>query len=120
MTNSAQLIISCNYYTGKNHRRLYAGENIWQANSWQANTYGTAALAREHGRLDAVPILLNAARTFMRNENILEYAIGAISHIAVHDACNEQLVKARREHLRPRATRSPRARRAATSPHPRL
>jgi len=46
------------------------------------------------GRLDAVPILLNAARTFMRNENILEYAIGAISHIAVHDACNEQLVKA--------------------------
>jgi len=45
-------------------------------------------------RTDVAPILLGAARIFMRNENILEYAIGAISHIAVHVACNKQLVKA--------------------------
>jgi len=45
-------------------------------------------------RTDAVQVLLGAARLFMRNENILEYAIGAISHIAVHDECNQQLIKA--------------------------
>jgi len=45
-------------------------------------------------RTDAVPVLLGAARLFMTNENILEYAIGAISHIAVHETCNRQLVEA--------------------------
>lgn len=43
---------------------------------------------------DAVAILLGAARLFMTNENILEYAIGAISHIAVNATCNEQLIRA--------------------------
>jgi len=45
-------------------------------------------------RTEAVPILLGAARLYMGNENILEYAVGAISHIAVHDVCNKQLVQA--------------------------
>merc|ERR1719384_1542791 len=47
---------------------------------------------------DVVPILLNAARTFIQNENILEYAIGALSHLAVHEACNRQLVSAGAAH----------------------
>lgn len=40
------------------------------------------------------PLLLEAARLYMHNENVLEYAIGAISHLAVDDACNVELVKA--------------------------
>lgn len=47
---------------------------------------------------DAVPILLNAARTFIQNENILEYAIGALSHLAVHETCNQQLASAGAAH----------------------
>jgi len=42
----------------------------------------------------AAPILLDAARIFMCNENILEYAIGAISHLAVHEQGSQQLVRA--------------------------
>merc|ERR1711904_205817 len=30
----------------------------------------------------------------MNNENILEYAIGAVSHLAMHDDCSQQLVAA--------------------------
>lgn len=45
-------------------------------------------------RVSAGPVLLASARLFMRNENVLEYAIGAISHLAVHPVCNEQLVQA--------------------------
>lgn len=41
---------------------------------------------------DAASVLLDAARIFMRNENILEYAIGAISHLAVHEQGSQQLV----------------------------
>jgi hypothetical protein len=44
-------------------------------------------------KTDAVQVLLQSARLFMQNENILEYAIGAISHIAVHESCNSQLIK---------------------------
>jgi len=45
-------------------------------------------------RTEAVPVILGAARLFMRNENVLECAISALSHIAVHDICNQQLVLA--------------------------
>lgn len=45
-------------------------------------------------RMKVAPLLLEAARLYMHNENILEYAIGAISHLAVSDVCNEQLVGA--------------------------
>lgn len=41
----------------------------------------------------AVQVLLDVARTFMQNENILEYAIGALSHLAVHEHCNQQLLQ---------------------------
>lgn len=44
--------------------------------------------------LDAGPRLLGAVRGFMANENILEYAIAALSHLAVDAACNRQLVEA--------------------------
>mmetsp|Transcript_87925 Transcript_87925/g.251981 ORF Transcript_87925/g.251981 Transcript_87925/m.251981 type:complete len:626 (-) Transcript_87925:317-2194(-) len=45
-------------------------------------------------KTDVVPILLNVSRTFMQNENILEYAVGALSHLAVHSVCNQQLLGA--------------------------
>jgi hypothetical protein len=45
-------------------------------------------------RLQPAPELLEAARVFIQNENILEYAIQAISHLAVHEGCNLQLVEA--------------------------
>mmetsp|Transcript_88803 Transcript_88803/g.250140 ORF Transcript_88803/g.250140 Transcript_88803/m.250140 type:complete len:604 (+) Transcript_88803:112-1923(+) len=45
-------------------------------------------------RLQTAPVVLEAARIFMHNEIILEYAIGAISHLALHPDCNRQLVEA--------------------------
>jgi len=44
-------------------------------------------------KIHAVRVLLDVARTFMQNENILEYAIGALSHLAVHEDCNRQLLQ---------------------------
>jgi len=44
-------------------------------------------------KTDAVAIILQASQLFMPNESILEYAIGAISHIAVNTTCNEQLIR---------------------------
>lgn len=41
-----------------------------------------------------VPVLLDVARCFMTNENILEYAVGALSHLAVHPESNRQLIQA--------------------------
>jgi len=40
---------------------------------------------------EVVTILLDVTRTFLQNENILEYAIGALSHLAVQESCNRQL-----------------------------
>lgn len=42
---------------------------------------------------DSATVLLDVARKFMQNENILEYAVGALSHLAVNDGCNEQLLR---------------------------
>eukprot|EP00927_Polykrikos_kofoidii_P024523 TRINITY_DN22292_c0_g1_i1.p1 TRINITY_DN22292_c0_g1~~TRINITY_DN22292_c0_g1_i1.p1 ORF type:complete len:639 (-),score=105.53 TRINITY_DN22292_c0_g1_i1:229-2145(-) len=44
--------------------------------------------------MHAAIVILDAARVFMGSENILEYAIGAISHIGVHHECNRQLLEA--------------------------
>lgn len=43
---------------------------------------------------EVVPIILSVAQTFMQNENILEYAIGVISHISVQPTCGRALVEA--------------------------
>lgn len=42
---------------------------------------------------DCVPVILGAARIFMSNVCILEYALGAISHLTMHDLGNRQLVQ---------------------------
>lgn len=43
---------------------------------------------------EVVPIILQCAQTFMSNENILEYAVGVISHLSVHSVCGPKLVQA--------------------------
>merc|ERR1711865_563037 len=43
---------------------------------------------------EVVPIILQCAQTFMNNENILEYAVGVISHLSVHSVCGPKLVQA--------------------------
>jgi len=43
--------------------------------------------------LGAPDATLGVARTFLRNEHVLEYAILAISHLALHDGCARQLVE---------------------------
>jgi len=43
---------------------------------------------------EVVPVILGAARNFMNNENILDYAIGVISHLAVQDSACQQLTEA--------------------------
>jgi hypothetical protein len=43
---------------------------------------------------DVVPVTLAAAQNFMQNENILEMAIGVISHMAVHATTGQQLAEA--------------------------
>lgn len=45
-------------------------------------------------KLQPAPALLKSASIFIGNENILEYAIGAISHLSVHETCNHQLITA--------------------------
>eukprot|EP00929_Paragymnodinium_shiwhaense_P118747 TRINITY_DN90664_c0_g1_i1.p1 TRINITY_DN90664_c0_g1~~TRINITY_DN90664_c0_g1_i1.p1 ORF type:complete len:630 (-),score=155.50 TRINITY_DN90664_c0_g1_i1:56-1945(-) len=45
-------------------------------------------------RLNSAATLLEAARSFLTNENVLEYAVNAISHMATHAACCRQLVEA--------------------------
>lgn len=44
--------------------------------------------------LQPAPVLLESARIFMSTENVLEHAVGAISHLAAHPSCNRQLVEA--------------------------
>lgn len=43
-------------------------------------------------QIQAVPSLLAAARAFVTNESILEYAVGALSHLTMHDVSNQQLI----------------------------
>lgn len=43
---------------------------------------------------EVVPIILQAAQTFMQNENILELAIGAMGHICVQSSCGKALIEA--------------------------
>jgi len=43
---------------------------------------------------EVVPNILRAAQTFMHNENILEYAVGVISHISVQSVCGRALIEA--------------------------
>lgn len=45
-------------------------------------------------KTEVVPVILGAARNFMGNENILDYAIGVISHLAVQDDACRQLTEA--------------------------
>lgn len=45
-------------------------------------------------QVEAPAVLLSVTQLFMHNENILDYAIGAISHLAVNRGCNKQLLEA--------------------------
>lgn len=43
---------------------------------------------------EVVPIIMKSTQTWMNNENILEYAVGVISHLSVHPICGKNLVEA--------------------------
>jgi len=45
-------------------------------------------------KTDAAQTLLEASRVFISNENVIEYAVGAISHLVVHEGCCAQLQRA--------------------------
>mmetsp|Transcript_126875 Transcript_126875/g.201152 ORF Transcript_126875/g.201152 Transcript_126875/m.201152 type:complete len:614 (-) Transcript_126875:8-1849(-) len=45
-------------------------------------------------KTDVIQVTLAAARTFMHNENILEFAIGVVSHLAVQSLCARQIADA--------------------------
>jgi hypothetical protein len=45
-------------------------------------------------KTDVIQVALAAARIFMHNENVLEYAIGVVSHLAVHSVCARQIAEA--------------------------
>lgn len=45
-------------------------------------------------KTDVAQTLLEASRVFISNENVIEYAVGAISHLVVHEGCCAQLQQA--------------------------
>jgi len=45
-------------------------------------------------KTDVAQTLLEASRVFIGNENVIEYAVGAISHLVVHEGCCTQLQRA--------------------------
>jgi len=57
-----------------------------------ANLASSEANCEVFAKSDAAQVLLGSARLYMQNENILEYAISAVSHLAVHESCNQQLI----------------------------
>jgi len=59
-----------------------------------ANLAASEANREVMANCSAAAATLGVARTFLRNEHVLEYAILAISHLALHDGCAHQLLEA--------------------------
>eukprot|EP00747_Dinoflagellata_sp_TGD_P209163 gnl/TRDRNA2_/TRDRNA2_82580_c0_seq1.p1 gnl/TRDRNA2_/TRDRNA2_82580_c0~~gnl/TRDRNA2_/TRDRNA2_82580_c0_seq1.p1 ORF type:complete len:613 (+),score=136.95 gnl/TRDRNA2_/TRDRNA2_82580_c0_seq1:44-1882(+) len=59
-----------------------------------SNLSNLASIRDTLATTEVVPILLRTMQVFMNNENILDYAIGVLSHLAVHEVMNQQLLQA--------------------------